>query len=114
MTCKECLHYVVCKVVADSGKFVLDIERPDQSQRCPNFKDKSRFVELPCKIGDEVYRVSCLRGKKIILQRQVDGLGYYNDQNEPKWSVTTTEDWEEYWLGEDIFLAREEAERGEV
>lgn len=57
-TCKECLHYVVCKPVADTGKFALDTERPDQSERCPMFADKSRFVELPCKRGDTVYAVT--------------------------------------------------------
>ena len=57
-TCKECLHYCVCKAVADTGKFALDTERTDQSERCPNFADKSRFIELPCKYGDIVWCVS--------------------------------------------------------
>lgn len=107
MTCKECLHYVACKAVADTGKFALDTERPDQSERCPNFSDKSRFVELPCKIGDEVYLISSSRGKKVILPHEVEGVGYFGNQ---EWLITTTEDWLGYWLGEEIFLTRKEAE----
>ena len=111
MTCKECLHYVVCKAVSDSGKFALDTERPDQSERCPNFADKSRFVELPCKIGDEVYRISFANRKKVVLPREVESVCCYGNQG---WMITTTEDWLGYWLGKEIFLTREEAEAREA
>lgn len=41
-TCKDCLHYEVCKAIENE----LDMIPPSQ---CGCFKDKSRFIELPCK-----------------------------------------------------------------
>ena len=41
-TCKDCLHYEVCKAIENE----LDMIPPSQ---CSCFKDKSRFIELPCK-----------------------------------------------------------------
>ena len=41
-TCKDCLHGDVCFTVLNS-------------MLCQHFKDRSRFVELPCKVGDRVY-----------------------------------------------------------
>lgn len=40
MTCKKCIHYDVC------GESIFT---------CGQFKDKSKFIELPCKVGDEIY-----------------------------------------------------------
>ena len=45
MTCKDCLHYPVCKVI--------EVGTID----CNHFKDKSRIVELPCNEGDTVYKI---------------------------------------------------------
>lgn len=109
-TCKECLHYCVCKAVADTGKFALDTERYDQSERCPNFTDRSRFIELPCKVGDVVWvivdgintpleakvRIVHIQNSTIALSLSV--RGYF--------PVIKTED----NLGESIFLEKEEAE----
>lgn len=41
MTCKDCVHYKPC--------FYANIDN------CGMFKDKSKFIELPCKVGDTVY-----------------------------------------------------------
>lgn len=43
--CKDCLHYKLCGVFGyvSSVKF------------CGFYTDRSRFVELPCKVGDTVY-----------------------------------------------------------
>ena len=39
-TCKDCIHFEVCCYV--------DVFLP----ACDSFKDKSKFIELPCAIGD--------------------------------------------------------------
>lgn len=45
MTCKDCIHYEMCLPrVAVGGNKV-----------CQSFKDKSRIVELPCKVGSDFY-----------------------------------------------------------
>lgn len=46
MTCKDCIHSDVC------GK---KIYTPDNGCKCDDFKDKSRFIEKPCDVGDTLY-----------------------------------------------------------
>ena len=47
MTCKDCVHYEAC----------LDWCRgfEEEPAKCEHFKDKSKFIELPCKVGDKAY-----------------------------------------------------------
>ena len=45
MTCEDCIHYDVCGFN----------EYKDFNEICSFFKDKSRIIELPCKVGDMVY-----------------------------------------------------------
>lgn len=44
MTCKDCIHHVVC-----NRPDLLDIG-------CEDFSDRSAWVKLPCKVGDAVYQ----------------------------------------------------------
>lgn len=69
-TCKDCLHLEACCgfLPSDLDKDVWDLcregradEIPDIEERCSNFKDRSRIVELPCKIGQTVYEVVYFR-----------------------------------------------------
>ena len=46
-TCKDCIHCDVCQL--DPNTLVND---------CEWFKDKSKFIELPCSIGETVYMIS--------------------------------------------------------
>lgn len=50
MTCENCIHFEVCP----SKDWVV---RP-----CYFFKDRSRFVELPCKVGDLIFIIKRARG----------------------------------------------------
>lgn len=55
-SCKDCIHFEVC-----NSRF------PDPNNErliCEQFKDRSRFVELPCKVGDTIYE---------IVERRVSG-----------------------------------------
>ena len=45
-SCKECIHCAVCDFDDDEIEYTV---------LCSFFKDRSRFVELPCKVGDTVY-----------------------------------------------------------
>ena len=53
-TCKEnCLCYSVCtKFEAYARNPKLNLPNPSE---CIFFKDRSKFIELPCKVGDIVY-----------------------------------------------------------
>lgn len=53
MNCKDCIHFDVCK----DYKWVERKGKLNPSYNCPYKKDKSRIIELPCKIGDTVYYV---------------------------------------------------------
>lgn len=61
-TCKDCIHYEVCKTEKGSTVFyregLLSSTYNQVDKICGAlFKDRSRFVELPCKVGDTVYEI---------------------------------------------------------
>ena len=45
-TCKECVHVEVCSYAQNSN---------NEFEHCANFRDRSRFLELPVKISDKYY-----------------------------------------------------------
>lgn len=49
-TCKECIHFDVCS----AERIAIGM-----SGLCLNFKDKAKFIELPCKIGQKIYIPHC-------------------------------------------------------
>lgn len=59
MTCKDCIHYGVCKASICEDCWGLCDEcglwEKFEYEICDNFKDKSKIIELPCNIGDKVY-----------------------------------------------------------
>ena len=53
MTCKDCIHYDVC---VESGRTILEFYgENDAINFCSYFKDVSKFIEVPCSIGDIIY-----------------------------------------------------------
>ena len=60
--CTDCVHYELC---LHQEKFLIEHNRKDLIRRygfglsepeiCCNFRDRSRFVELPCKVGEKVF-----------------------------------------------------------
>ena len=68
-TCKNCLHFEACKQWYTA--------LPDKyHDGCEHFKTRSRFVELPCKLGDPVYIIVYLKNKmpSHITQRTITGI----------------------------------------
>ena len=60
--CKDCVHVEVCREyvegLAAARGVRLSVKELDsvlECDDCKHFKDRSRFVELPCKVGDTVY-----------------------------------------------------------
>ena len=54
MTCKDCIHYDVCKFYNKN----LPEEYDTIEWQCDNFKDKSRIIELPnVEIGQELFYI---------------------------------------------------------
>ena len=56
-SCKECVHVEVCRFkdlpAPLSDSYIRESECIEK--RCGNFKDRSRFVELPCKVGEKIF-----------------------------------------------------------
>lgn len=88
-SCKDCLHVNVCQ------KTRIMNPAYDYAPKCNDFKNRSRFVELPCMIGDIVYFGYYL---PTIGQHKIDEwivgkisflnyhLGYFFD-SDGKWAV---------------------------
>ncbi|MDE6469746.1 MAG: hypothetical protein K2L19_01815 [Eubacterium sp.] len=67
MTCKDCIHYDVCKYKfhhLNESHYILDSKNIEIV--CKSFKDKSKYIELPCKVGDTIYKLLPI----------IDNLGY--------------------------------------
>lgn len=59
MTCKDCIHYEVC----------CDEYELAHAENCNNFKDKSKYIELPCKVGETLYVFNkANKPQKMILE----------------------------------------------
>lgn len=100
MTCKDCLYSKNCQFLAG--------HKPADVNGCTAFEDKSEWVHLPCKVGDNVYCFepsfnqmrkpelkvlkTKIRDMKIIMT--VYGLNFNIDD-----------------VGKTVFLTREEAEK---
>lgn len=115
-TCKDCIHYEACNEVLDvAGFFSDDIEEILNWIKCPNFADRSRFVELPCKIGQKLYDISEFiddTPHPQMYELKADYITFYNKFPDRTGIGMTIDDWE-YNLsdfGKIVFRTKEEAE----
>ena len=117
MKCENCIHYDVCLDIEKSLKAISNCISIKHTG-CEFFKSKSLCVELPCKVGDIVHRVSFVN--KNIETLKVEGF----NRNLASWKVHCTR-LIHTWLGnkrehmyisfsqfgKTVFLDREEAEK---
>lgn len=102
--CAECVHVEVCK---DYINAVLgDV---DESQMCGDdcefYKERSRFVELPCKVGDTIYWN--LLGKTV--EDEIMSITIYKNVIRVSFGKGISFDIKD--IGRMLFLSREEAEQ---
>ena len=109
MTCKDCLGDVFCS--KQDKKKRVDKYCADADEVCKYFKDKNRFIELPCKIGDLIFAVCSEYNEDtlkieehIVLGANYTHLFIYDNEQE-RISTLRIED-----IGNFLFLTREEAE----
>ena len=59
MKCKDCIHYEAHRHFYKPSNFEHDFDDDFKDNgvewMCPEFKEKSRFIEIPCKVGDIIY-----------------------------------------------------------
>ena len=119
MNCKDCTHYDVC---IESRRFILEFYGEDDAINfCSYFKDASKFIELPCSVGDTVYtilyhnvfeaEVVCIR--PFVFKNHIEYRGnvvitmtdpFYSDGRLLEQELFVVFD-------KDTFLIREEAEK---
>lgn len=104
-SCKGCLHVDVCKSKDIFGDMPV----------CPNFKDRTRFVELPTEIGNIVYIIpTATNHLKEITEAKCIGFSIGGVSNTANLIICGTS--KSYFAGFDmfgktVFLTREEAEK---
>lgn len=115
MDCKDCIHFDVCEekwaqrfIFTQGDKAYMH----GVDERCKHFKDKSRMVELPVKVGQTVYRIwACGKNGHSIANFKVIGIhnrgdGWYIIYEGKKKCYTA------YFtdFGKSVFLTKSEAE----
>ena len=87
-SCKDCVHYEVCQMhYKQKCELTYETEREVEiamrkAQKavdieCDYYKDRSRFVELPCVAGEYVYVIEPIFGKSIehtIRRRKIKSI----------------------------------------
>lgn len=102
MTCKDCIHHVVCN-------------RPDPLDiGCEDFSDRSEWVKLPCNVGTTVYFVYTQDENKKNLD--VGKIISFSVEENVLWAFVRYESGLSYWhpsteFGKIVFFTREDAER---
>ncbi len=97
MTCKDCVHFEVCANVYCEVTAETEIKNT-HNKPCFYFKDKSKYIELPCKVGDTVYEV----GTDLkIYQNEIKNIIY----------DTNGIAFDERAINETVFLTKSEAEQ---
>ena len=121
MTCKDCIHYDLCRSCSRiqlgwHGNSVHYVENMEEI--CKDFKDRSRFVELPCKVGDKVYFNNVHLRYARVIAIYIDASGGMFDLDITTNIATATgyehfinKDYTFEDIGRRLFLTREEAEQ---
>ncbi len=130
MTCKDCVHYEACtnfakmlfsafNVSEDDAQDLLKICKGDATV-CNDFADRSRFVELPCKVGDKVYLDNLHIKYADVIGIYIDAFGgvfdlriYTNIQlaNGFGYKYFISKDYTFEDIGKRLFLTKESAEQ---
>lgn len=115
MTCKDCVHYEVCEDVFLKRRIEVGKLRLCD---CYNFIPKSRYVELPCEVGQTLYffydnRYANKPDQKTKIYETKD---WYFDIDEKGTSILPRnihgyKGKYHYHLNETVFLSREKAEK---
>lgn len=106
MTCKECIHENLCVIKAYPDAFE---NTKWEKEPCDHFKPKSRFIELPCEVGQKVYYI----GGGYLQHYYVEFIAISNIGIEIGLDTGKNEIiiYEE-WIGKyDYFYTKEEAEK---
>lgn len=122
--CKDCLGFEFCLDRLGTTKYYDNVIAANNVEElCQKFKDRNRFVELPCNIGNTLYMLN--RNKSNIQEMTLDKpdirchcvkddefaccMPICNDKENGICAYRFRFDFSE--IGKTVFLTREEAER---
>lgn len=105
-TCKDCIHWKACKALQHTWEKIEGTHYPLIAEKCKIFKDRSKFIEFPCKVGDIVYFIK--KGK--IIKDSVRDINYTSAWKGFYFN-TLVDKWYEEDIGKKIFFTRKEAEQ---
>ena len=112
MTCQDCVHYEVCEVTYP------DLDLPFVNlEKCRLFKDKSKFIELPCEVGDMVWFIKfAFSYAKRPIPAMICGMKTFSNNGAFTFMALTVENninrnFTNYDIGRTVFLTKEEAEQ---
>ena len=102
MTCKDCIHYEACE-------WFGCIYTETMADECLRYEDKSRYIELPCKVGDTFYCICRYYSKGVygdyfVDERQISSF-------EIDKHGLTIWDYDGLDFTENVYFTREEAEK---
>lgn len=105
MTCKDCIHYDICESHKNELFHAFGVTSYSMNpESCKDFKDHSRFIELPCKVGDTVFVII---NSNMYRLEQVDNIYMYSDVIEFETEYDNCFSLKD--IGEKVFLNIEEA-----
>lgn len=112
MTCKDCVHYKVCKNNYDTRLEEFDLcgNFDDYGKRlikCDHFKDKSRFIERLFDVGDKIYQTD---DDGRIYEMTINRIEYYKGTKQLIYE-TCAISFDNNSVGHSIFGTKEEAEK---
>lgn len=104
MTCKDCVHNEICKYGENRSNGLYCT-----GEKCRQFKHKSRFVELPCEVGQKVWFIkrNCDKPDEIVslyvYQIEIDKDDIWIRANDGVFNLVRSYT--------DYYYSREEAEK---
>lgn len=87
--CKDCIHYESCRDTYYNDEEQTRIPfgffgQDGIDKACAFFKDRSKFIELPCKLGDRLYAINGkgeIKSWKIICIRAIKSSIQWNPEH---------------------------------
>lgn len=121
-TCKDCVHVEVCCSYLSTAYNKCKLATPDfellknvQCDECQHFKDRSQFIELPCKVGDILYHPVPLRN--MIAEYKIKSFQIYPHCVWVNWTIVdgvatiNTSGIYANEIGKTVFFTKEAAEQ---
>lgn len=109
MTCIDCIHENLCVTKAFPSAFE---NTHWEKEPCDHFKDKSLFIEMPCKFGQHLWRVTYpYRQEPKVTEFVVKNFRTIGKQHKMQIEVQAVNSPITNWMRiEDFFKTKEEAE----